>query len=105
MLKNLVLVFQFGLTMLVPILLCSFIGISLDRLLGTTFIVVILFFVGALAGFRNIFIMAKKSTGKVSYIGTDVEKRLNDGTYSDRKADIFERIDRAHRENMNNEET
>lgn len=51
---------QFGINMLVPIFLCSFAGMFLDRKFGTVYWFVLLFFVGALAGFRNIFILAKK---------------------------------------------
>ncbi len=51
---------QFGIHMLVPIFLCSFIGLYLDEKLGTSFWMVILFFIGALAGFRNVFIFARK---------------------------------------------
>lgn len=51
---------QFGINMLVPIFLCSFIGIYIDRKFGTSFWMVLLFFVGALAGFRNVYIFAKK---------------------------------------------
>lgn len=45
--------------MLVPIFLCSFLGIWLDRKLGTQYWMVILFFVGALAGFSSVYRMAK----------------------------------------------
>ena len=58
--RSLALITQFGINMLVPIFLCTFLGIFLDRLCRTTFIVVILFFLGAAAGFRNVFIFAKK---------------------------------------------
>ncbi len=58
--RSLALITQFGINMLVPIFLCTFIGIFLDRLFETTFIVIILFFLGAAAGFRNVFIFAKK---------------------------------------------
>lgn len=58
--RSLALITQFGINMLVPIFLCTFLGIFLDRLCRTTFIVVILFFWGAAAGFRNVFIFAKK---------------------------------------------
>lgn len=58
--QSLALVTQFGITMLVPIFLCSFAGWFLDEKLGTAFCFVLLFFVGALAGFRNIFILARK---------------------------------------------
>lgn len=58
--KALTMVTQFSINMLVPIFICTFIGMYLDKLLGTSFIVVILFFVGAIAGFRNIMIMSKE---------------------------------------------
>lgn len=62
--------------MLVPIMLCTFLGIFLDRLFGTSFIVIILFFLGALAGFTNIFKIVRNSGDKKSYIGSDAEKDL-----------------------------
>lgn len=58
--KSLVTISQFGINMLVPIFLCTFLGLFIDRKLGTSFVAVILFFVGALAGFRNNYIFAKK---------------------------------------------
>jgi len=57
--RSLTLITQFGINMIVPIFLCSFAGMYLDKWLGTSFCMVLLFFVGALAGFRNIYIMAK----------------------------------------------
>lgn len=51
---------QFGINMLVPIFLCTFAGIYLDRRLDTSYLAVALFFVGALAGFTNVFRFAKK---------------------------------------------
>lgn len=56
--RSLTLITQFGINMIVPIFLCSFGGMYLDRWLGTSFCMVLLFFAGALAGFRNIYIMA-----------------------------------------------
>lgn len=58
--RALTLISQFSINMLVPILMCTFLGIFIDKKAGTSFWVVILFFVGAIAGFRNIFIFAKK---------------------------------------------
>lgn len=49
---------QFTINMLVPIFMCSLAGYALDKWLGTSFFFVILFFIGALAGFRNIFLLA-----------------------------------------------
>lgn len=51
---------QFGINMLVPIFLCSFVGMFLDRKFDNSIWTVILFFVGALAGFTNVFRFAKK---------------------------------------------
>lgn len=62
--QNFALIGQFGINMLVPIFLCSFIGIYLDNKLGTNFIVIILFFVGAVSGGYNIYRFSKKSLTK-----------------------------------------
>lgn len=58
--RSLAMITQFGINMLVPIFLCTFLGIFLDRKLGTSFIVIILFFLGAAAGFRNVYRFAKE---------------------------------------------
>lgn len=58
--QSLVLITQFGINMLVPVLLCSFAGIYIGKRFDMDWIVIPLFFIGALAGFRNIYIMAKK---------------------------------------------
>ena len=62
--RSLTQIIQFGINMLVPIILCTFLGIFLDRILGTSFIVIILFFLGALAGGRNVYIFAKQIYSK-----------------------------------------
>ena len=54
MYRALVLVMQFGINMLVPIGAMSWLGILLDRKCGTSFFMVLFFFVGAVAGFQNI---------------------------------------------------
>lgn len=54
------LITQFGINMLVPIFLCFFAGMWLDNKFGTSFWMIVLFFVGAAAGFRNIYIQAKR---------------------------------------------
>lgn len=58
--QSLVLVTQFGINMLVPVLLCSLAGVYIGKRFDIEWIVIPLFFLGALAGFRNIHIMAKK---------------------------------------------
>ncbi len=72
--RSLVLVTQFGISMLVPIFLCSFLGIFLDRKFGTQFWMVLLFFIGAAAGFRNVWHMAKAVYGEKSERDRYVEK-------------------------------
>lgn len=51
---------QFGINMLVPVFVCSFLGMFLDGKLGTNFLIVIFFFVGALAGGWNVFRFARR---------------------------------------------
>lgn len=58
--QALMMITQFGVNMLVPIFLCSFVGMFLDRKLGTNVWMVAFFFVGALAGFTNVFRFARK---------------------------------------------
>ena len=58
--QALTMVMQFGINMLVPILLCTFLGVWIGEKTGHPAVMVPLFLMGALAGFRNIFIMAKK---------------------------------------------
>ena len=62
---------QFTIYILVPVFLCSFLCIFLDKKLGTSYWMVILFFVGALAGFRNVYRLAKK----ISSMKGDVRNR------------------------------
>lgn len=56
----LVMVFQFGINMLVPIFICTMAGVWIGNKTGLSWITVPLFFVGALAGFNNVYKMAKK---------------------------------------------
>lgn len=58
--RSLMMITQFGLNMLVPIFACAFLGMFIDKKLGTSFFTVIFFFIGALAGFRNVYIFAKR---------------------------------------------
>lgn len=71
---------QFGINMLVPIFICSFAGMFLDWKFGTSFWTVALFFVGALAGFTNVFRFAKKIYEKPA-----VTRRRSTKSQSDEK--------------------
>ena len=95
--RSFTMVIQFGISMLVPILLCTFLGIFLDRLLGTSFIVIILFFMGALAGFTNIFKIVRADTGKKNYLGSDasahLKKNVKESGLSENVSNASEHID------------
>ena len=65
-------VLQFGLNMLVPIALCLALGIWLGDKYDIDWIVIPLFFVGALAGFNSIFRMVK------GFLKDDKSKKTRD---------------------------
>ena len=58
--RSLTLITQFGINMLVPIFLCVLAGVYIGKKFSIDWITIPWFAVGALAGFRNIFIMARK---------------------------------------------
>ena len=58
--QSFTMVMQFGINMIVPILMCTLFGVYIGRKFDMMFIVVPLFIMGALAGFSNIYRMAKK---------------------------------------------
>lgn len=64
--QSLTMIGQFGINMLVPVFLCSFLGIFLDKKLNTSYLVIFLFFIGAAAGFRNVYRFAKSIYGQQS---------------------------------------
>ena len=57
---SLILVFQFGINMIVPIVMCTLIGVWIGDKFDISWIVIPLFFMGALAGGQNIYRMTKK---------------------------------------------
>lgn len=56
----LIMVLQFGISMIVPILLCTLFGVWLGERTGISWLAIPLFFVGAIAGGQNVYRMAKK---------------------------------------------
>lgn len=59
--KILTFISQFAINMLVPIFLCSFAGYYIDERMGTNVFFIVLFFVGAIAGGRNVYLLARKT--------------------------------------------
>ena len=65
-------VLQFGINMLVPIAMCVALGVWLGEKYQMEWVVIPLFFVGALAGYNSIFRMVKKHLKKKK--DTDMKK-------------------------------
>ena len=63
--KNLALISQLGINVMVPTFLCLFIGIWIGKFIGT-WVVIPLLFLGMAAGMRNCYLMAKKASGDSS---------------------------------------
>ena len=61
--QSLAMIMQFGINMLVPICLMSALGIWLDRKFDTSFWMILLFIVGAIAGGQNVYRMARQVYG------------------------------------------
>lgn len=58
--QTLTLIFQFGISMLVLIFLCSILGVWLGNRTGINWLMIPFFFMGALAGFTNIYKTVRK---------------------------------------------
>lgn len=61
--RSLSMISQFTIHMLVPICMCSYLGYWIDEKLNTSFLFIIFFFIGALAGARNVYLLAQKISG------------------------------------------
>lgn len=61
--RSLALVTQFGINMLVPICMMSALGIYLDKKFETSFLMILFFFIGALAGGQNVYRLVKRIYG------------------------------------------
>ena len=72
--RSLAMITQFGIYMIVPILMCGALGLFLDRKLGTSYLAILLFFIGALAGFRNIYLYSKKIFSEGGKTRRDLER-------------------------------
>lgn len=84
---------QFGINMLVPIFLCFFVGLWLDKKLGTSYIMIIAFFIGAAAGFRNIYIFVKKQDEREK--NEKLEENASNQSYLEAKKQIERQIEEA----------
>ena len=60
----LVMVYEFSINMLVPIVMCTLVGVWLGRKWDMNWIVIPFFFLGAIAGYNNIYKTVRKIIGK-----------------------------------------
>lgn len=68
--RNFALITQFGISMLVPIALCVFAGIMIDRYFDTYFVILFIF-LGMAAGGRNVYRMAMSTMKEDERDGKD----------------------------------
>jgi len=62
--QTMTLILQFGINMIVPILMCTMFGVWLGKRYDMPIITVPFFIIGALAGFNSVYKMAKKIYGQ-----------------------------------------
>lgn len=56
----LVMIFEFSINMIVPIMLCTLLGVWIGKRTNINWLVIPFFFLGALAGYTNVFKMVKR---------------------------------------------
>lgn len=74
-LRYLTFITQFGIDMMVPILMCTMFGIYIGQKFDMMIIVIPLFIVGALAGFRSIYLTVQKISNQESNRDTKYVKK------------------------------
>lgn len=69
----LALISQLGISMLVPVFLCTFIGVKLDEKFGTPFTIPFII-LGILAGARNVYVLVQKTKETIEAEKDDEEE-------------------------------
>lgn len=100
--QSLAMIGQFGINMLVPVLICSFLGMLLDRKLGTSCFVILLFFAGAAAGFRNIYVFCRKIFEKQSSESAYLHKKRTSGRKKDKEPAKETKHEGSHHQDKQN---
>lgn len=77
--QSLAMVTQFGLNMIVPICMMSALGVWLDGKLGTSWLTILFFVLGAVAGAQNVYRMARRM------YSTDEPDRKQDISHEDNR--------------------
>ena len=58
------LISQLGISMIVPVFLCTFAGMKLDEKFSTSFTIPLII-IGVLAGFRNVYVLVKQASDTI----------------------------------------
>ena len=82
------LVTQIGISMIVPILLCTFIGIYINKHIDKPIIVLIFIMIGCITSFRNVYVLIK------STFASDLKNENEELEY-------FKELERAREQNLN----
>jgi len=91
--RSLFLITQFGINMIVPTLMMSAFGWFLDRKLHTSWIMVVFFFLGAIAGWQNVCRMVKpllKSSDKRAGLSEKNDEATDDTQRKDVRESVGE---------------
>ena len=75
--QSLIMITQFGINMIVPIMMMTALGICLDRKWKTGYLTILFFVIGTIAGGQNIYRMAKRIYNAPDK-GSKAEKRKED---------------------------
>lgn len=70
-------ILQLGISIMVPIALCLFIGYELDRFFETNYITVIFIFLGMAAGIKSVYTITK------GFYSRDLEREMKEQQYYD----------------------
>lgn len=82
------LITQIGISMIVPILLCTFIGVYINKYVDKPIIVLVFIMIGCATSFRNVYVLIK------STFASDM-KRENE------ELEYFKELERAREHNLN----
>lgn len=84
-LRGITMISQIGISMMVPIFLCVFIGMQLDKWLNTGFFIILFMILGIMAAFRNIYYLTKSFYSK-DKAREDAELRYYEDMKKEREA-------------------
>ena len=83
-------ILQIGISMMIPMALCLFIGYELDKWIGTHYMTIIFLVIGMAAGIRSVYTITK------GFYAKDLEKEIKQQKYFD---DLYKQHRQSQMEN------